>query len=245
VNLSLQYCPSAPKTLNLLSTFSAKESLQNSTRPTTQCESDHKGWNRLLYLEITRTRIDNRIVVSKVNMGLEHPYHRHHSHDVRNTNQHLDAHHMLINGRQRTFVPSSNLFSFYQVQLRRLQHTVGSNCERHNNFVCLKPRFCAFAIGTQTKHMQKLKQMRNCQRRKEMIETNTWQKPSACDTSSRSKRETTICKKTLLLGYTHVSFHFVSDPLPFAARQLGHANEAFHLRPYAVCVDRRGFLRKP
>lgn len=141
-----------------------------------------------------------------MNMGLEHPYRRHHGHEVRNTNQHLDPHHMLINGRQRTFVPSSNDFSFFQVRfqvrLRRLQHTVGSNCGRHNNFVCLKPRFCAFAIARRQNTWEKQRKLA----KKETIESNTCQKPSACD--------------------THVSFRFVSDALPFSARHVGHAHEA-------------------
>lgn len=96
-----------------------------------------------------------------------------------------------------------------------------------------------------------------CETAKEMIETNTWQKPSACDTPSRSKRETTVCKRTLFLRYTHVSVHFVSDALTVLHPPLGPRKRSLKIcgsvfkcigrhasRPYAMCLDSRGFLRK-
>jgi hypothetical protein len=145
------------------------------------------------------------------------------------------------------------LFSFFQVRLQRLQHTVGSNCERHNNFVCLKPRLCACAIGTQTKHMAKGKQMRNWQKRTEMIETNSWQKPSTCDTSSRSKREVarkrcslgTLTSRSIRFGRATV-FHPPVGPRKRSLKICGkflkciwrHAS-----RPYTMCLTAAAFTK--
>ncbi len=145
--------------------------------------------------------------------------------------------------------------------------------------MCLKLRLCAFAIGTQTKHMAKAKQMRNWQRRKQMIETplcvcnwhadkthgkskegnkmietNSWQKPSACDTPSRSKEKL----QENVVPWIHSSLvplcfrraTVLRPPLWPRKRSLKirgnfikciwkHAS-----RPYRMCLDGRGFYEK-
>jgi IS5 family transposase len=100
-------------------------------------------------------------------MGLEHPYRRHHGHDVRNTNQHLDTHHMLINGRQRTFVPSSTFSASFRYDCADYKTWLEATAKGITTLCVLNP----VSVRSQLA------------RRK-----NTWQKQSKCVTGKEGKK---------------------------------------------------------